>query len=87
MTNELPGKNYLFDFGSLDCEGCEWNALQSIDWQNTAFGVFVVKADEHNPLKTLAIRNFLHSKGYTQMETVEKRSDWFVHDNLSLIHI
>jgi Methyltransferase FkbM domain len=87
MAKELPktdGGNY-FDFGSLDCEGCEWTALQSIDWQRTAFGIFLVEANDHNPRKNLAIRTFLQSKGYSYKFIVE-RSDWFVHSDFDSIY-
>jgi Methyltransferase FkbM domain len=87
MANDLPktdGGNY-FDFGSLDCEGCEWTALQSIDWQRTAFGILLVEADGHNHRKNLAIRTFLQSKGYIYKDSVE-RSDWFVHSDFHSIY-
>lgn len=89
MSTELPatpGGNHFFDFGSLDCEGCEWTALQSIDWQHTAFGVFVVEADDHNHRKNLSIRTFLQSKGYIYMKIAEQRNDWFVHPNFHSIY-
>lgn len=88
MLKELPktpDNHHYFDFGSLDCEGCEWSALQSIDWHHTAFGVFVVEADEHNIRKNLSIRTFLESKGYVYLNNIE-RSDWFFHSDFHSIY-
>lgn len=76
---------YYFDFMSLDCEGCELTAVQSIDWTNTAFGVILVESDRHNERKNLALRMFLQSLGYVYKDTVE-RSDWFVHPQFHLIY-
>lgn len=67
----------FFDFLSLDIEGAEFEAIQSIDWNRHGFGVIVVEANERNPRKNMAVQSYLVDHGY-QFLYSEKKSDWFV---------
>jgi hypothetical protein len=75
----------FFDFFSLDCEGCELVALQSVDWQKTDFGMIVVEADRHNPRKNLAIHTFLERRNYRFLEHI-RTNDWYVHSQFDQIY-
>eukprot|EP00565_Helicotheca_tamesis_P009088 CAMPEP_0185728492 /NCGR_PEP_ID=MMETSP1171-20130828/3810_1 /TAXON_ID=374046 /ORGANISM="Helicotheca tamensis, Strain CCMP826" /LENGTH=301 /DNA_ID=CAMNT_0028397207 /DNA_START=108 /DNA_END=1013 /DNA_ORIENTATION=- len=60
---ETHSKKQYFDFFSLDIEGAEMSALESIDWERTAFGILIVestKGDEQ-------VDEFIRSKGYNQI--------------------
>jgi hypothetical protein len=70
----------MFEFMSLDVEGAEMSVLESIDFTRVAFGIMLIEADEHNPLKNLAMTKFLETRGYSFMFEYE-RSYWFVNDN------
>ena len=81
---EQSGYQY-FDFYSLDVEGAEYEVLQSVDFDRFGFGIMMVEADKHNPIKNLALRMFIQSKGYTFL--MERgRSYWFVNDNFAEIY-
>jgi hypothetical protein len=75
----------MFEFMSLDVEGAEMSVLQSINFNRVAFGIMLIEADEHNPLKNLAMTEFLHSKGYSFMFDYE-RSYWYVNENFYEIY-
>ena len=70
----------MFEFMSLDVEGAEMSVLESIDFTRVAFGIMLIEANEHNPLKNLAMTKFLETKGYSFIFEYE-RSYWFVNDN------
>lgn len=44
-------------------KGGEFDVLKSINFDVLSFGVIFFESDEHNPLKNIAIRTFLESKG------------------------
>jgi FkbM family methyltransferase len=75
----------FFDFFSLDVEGGEYDVLKAIDFDILAFGVIFYEADESNPLKNVAIRMFLESKGYPFVVNYE-RSNWHVNINFASIY-
>jgi hypothetical protein len=70
----------MFEFVSLDVEGAEMSVLESINFTWVAFGIMLIEADDHNPLKNLVMTKFLATRGYSFMFEYE-RSYWFVNDN------
>ena len=64
IIDEVYGKkdHVFFDFYSLDIEGGEFEALQSLDFNRVSFGYLLVESDAHKPLKNMALRTFLESK-------------------------
>jgi hypothetical protein len=79
------GDSFYFDFFSLDIEGAEMVALQSLDFNKVGFGILVVESDEHNERKNLALRMFLQDKGYTFLYEYA-RSYWFVNNDFGAIY-
>ena len=79
-TNET-----YFDFLSLDVEGAEMTVLKSIDFDRVGFGIVLAEANEHNPLKNLAMRHYLQEKGYDFLMEYE-RSYWWVNKDFHNIH-
>jgi hypothetical protein len=75
----------MFEFMSLDVEGAEMSVLESIDFNRIAFGIMLIEADEHNPLKNLSMTKFLETKGYSFMFEYA-RSYWYVNDNFYQIY-
>jgi hypothetical protein len=78
-------ENFYFDFFSLDIEGAEFEALQSLDYERVGFGVILCEADAHNELKNMALRTFLADKGYIFLENKD-RSYWFVNGQFGHIY-
>lgn len=76
---------HFFDFLSLDVEGAELEALQSIDYELVSFGVILVEADRHNRRKNFSMLTFLERHGYRFLEEWE-RSYWFVHKDFDRIY-
>ena len=74
-----------FDFFSLDIEGAELMALQSLDFSKVSFGIILVEADEHSQLKNLALCTFMENRGYLFLEEYE-RSSWFYNRNFGEIY-
>jgi len=58
----------FFDVFSLDVEGAEYEALQSLDFEKVAFGMIVVENDNNNPRKDLAVRGLLKANGYFMLQ-------------------
>lgn len=81
LRNTVEEK-FVFDFFSLDIEGSEFSALKSLDFDEVAFGVLLVEADEHNLLKNTAVRGLIESNGYIFMEE-RKNSYWFINRDFS----
>ena len=79
------GHSFYFDFFSLDVEGAEFEVLQAIDFSRFGFGIILTEADEHNPLKNLALRKFLERHGYSFLMD-HGRSYWFVNDAFDQIY-
>ena len=75
----------FFDFFSLDVEGAELEALQSIEFERVGFGILLVEADVHDPDKNMALRALVESKGYTFLME-QSRSYWFINDEFSSIY-
>ena len=90
LEQTMPHQDtFFFDFFSLDIEGAELEALQSLDHTRVGFGVIVVEADEHNPLKNMALRLTLLEAGYQYLEqesTRDSYNQWFVHPQFHTIY-
>jgi Methyltransferase FkbM domain len=87
LTTADEPRHFYFDFMSLDCEGCEFDALQSIDWTRTAFGIMVVESDRHNERKNIAVRSFLEDKGYVFKESRGSLgNNWFYNSQFHSIY-
>jgi hypothetical protein len=84
LDKHVPNQRY-FDFFSLDIEGAEFLALQSLDFDRVGFGIVLVEADQHNELKNLAVRALMESKGYLFMDSWG-RSYWFVNREFGTIY-
>ena len=72
-----------FDFYTLDIEGAEYTALQTIDFTKVMFGMIVVEASKQNTIKDMSVRTLLESNGYKQFtpdhaDGMLFESDWFV---------
>jgi hypothetical protein len=76
IIEEHVGKNFFFDFFSLDIEGSEYEALASLDFDSVAFGIILVEANGHNESKNLALRTLLESNGYIFLYD-KNESYWF----------
>ena len=76
IISKHVAKEAYFDFFSLDIEGAELMALESIDFTKVGFGIILVEADDHNHLKNMALRTYLEDRGYKFLEEFE-RSYWF----------
>lgn len=85
IIDEHIGNLVYFDFLSLDIEGGELEAIQSIDFQRVGFGIILVESDEWDQLKNMALRTFLESQGYLFIMD-RRRSYWFVNKNLWSIY-
>jgi hypothetical protein len=85
LFKEYTPHVHFFDFLSLDVEGAELDALRSIDYAKTAFGVILVEADGHDQRKNLAVRLFLQRHGYVFVGEWG-RSYWFVHPDFDTIY-
>jgi FkbM family methyltransferase len=85
IIEEHVGKNFFFDFFSLDIEGSEYEALASLDFDSVAFGIIVVEADDHNERKNLALRTLLESNGYIFLYD-KNRSYWFANRAFASIY-
>jgi hypothetical protein len=84
MQQHVPNQHY-FDFFSLDIEGAEFMALQSLDFDQVGFGIIFIEADVHNELKNLAVRTFMESKNYLFFGSFG-RSYWFVNNEFGSIY-
>ncbi|GFH44376.1 hypothetical protein CTEN210_00850 [Chaetoceros tenuissimus] len=82
---ETVGKNYHFDFYSLDVEGAEAEVLSSIDFSQVSFGIIFVEADKHNTRKNDNVKKILNANGYEFLYNI-KNSDWFRHRNFQEIY-
>jgi FkbM family methyltransferase len=84
-ANLATNGHAFFDFFSLDVEGGEYDVLKAIDFDTLAFGVIFYEVDGSNPLKNVAVRLFLESKGYPFVVNYE-RSNWHVNTNFASIY-
>ena len=49
---------------SLDVEGAELEVLRTLDFDKHQFGVIFYEADEHDPVKNVAMKTLLADNGY-----------------------
>jgi FkbM family methyltransferase len=84
---EHVAKEAYFDFLSLDIEGAELIALQSIDFTKVGFGIILVEArvGPNQNLKDLALRLFLENQGYVFLEDYNG-SYWFCNSRFGEIY-
>jgi FkbM family methyltransferase len=75
----------FYDFFSLDIEGAELTALQSLDFNSVAFGIVLVEANEHFGLKNTAVRSLFENNGYIYLYDM-LRSQWFAHRDFNYIY-
>mmetsp|Transcript_22308 Transcript_22308/g.62239 ORF Transcript_22308/g.62239 Transcript_22308/m.62239 type:complete len:310 (-) Transcript_22308:98-1027(-) len=85
LLHKAVGKSFHFDFFSLDVEGAELLALQSLNFDEYQFGVIFVEADGSNARKDQGIKTLLARAGYDFVGNI-KRSTWFVNRNFDLIY-
>eukprot|EP01063_Lacrimia_lanifica_P027355 TRINITY_DN382_c1_g1_i1.p1 TRINITY_DN382_c1_g1~~TRINITY_DN382_c1_g1_i1.p1 ORF type:complete len:304 (+),score=72.59 TRINITY_DN382_c1_g1_i1:92-1003(+) len=101
LRDAYPDEEQVYiDFWSLDIEGAEIQALQTVDWSRTQFGViFSERSGEgpHDPndvkkgsstgqgSKNTAVRTFLERRGYIYFSG-DLRSDWFVNPRFNEIY-
>lgn len=82
LRNEMKEEHLFFDFYSLDVEGAEYAALQTIDFDKVSFGIIFVEASGQNLMKDSAVQTLLESKGYRYLESVGRgkvtESNWFI---------
>ena len=80
--------HYYFDFFSLDVEGSEYDALKSIDWSKTAFGLIFVEADGSNLRKDTKVTTLLLEKGYYLVDKAEpeQHSKWYINKDWHKIY-
>jgi hypothetical protein len=76
IISKHVSKEAYFDFFSLDIEGAELVALESIDFTKVGFGIILVEVDKHNQLKNMALRTYLEDRGYKFLQEYQ-RSTWF----------
>mmetsp|Transcript_53168 Transcript_53168/g.161526 ORF Transcript_53168/g.161526 Transcript_53168/m.161526 type:complete len:95 (+) Transcript_53168:64-348(+) len=70
---------------SLDIEGAELVALQSLHLGRVGIGIIFVECDRSDELKNLALRAILGGKGYEHL--MEKdRSCWFYNRGFAAIY-
>jgi len=78
------------DLWVLDVEGGELSVLQSHDFDALPVNVLCVEADEFNPSKNKAVREFLAERGYIFHSTFpfsgNPINDWFFHESFSPSH-
>ena len=75
----------FYDFLSLDIEGAELMALQSLDFTKVAFGVILVEADTHNPRKNTAMRTLLTRNGYQYVDQLGSNA-WYIHEQFDQMY-
>jgi len=85
ILHEVVGDSFHFDFFSLDIEGAELLALQSLNFDEFQFGMILVEADGTNERKDQSIKAILDRAGYDFFGTIN-RSNWFVNRNFDLIY-
>ena len=79
----FPMKYFLknqqhIDFFSLDVEGAELTAIETIDFSTTEIDVFMIELDNHNLHRNYKVRQVLFSLGYKECVQVVARSAVFV---------
>lgn len=72
------------DFFSLDVEGAELEAIESIDFSRVNIHVMIVEADEHNRTKNERVREHMFANGFVCEQGVVERSDLFVNSKWPL---
>jgi len=85
IFHETVGDHFHFDIFSLDVEGAEFEALQSIDFNLVTFGIILVEADNHNAAKNKNANELLTKNGYKFVQNLQA-SEWFVNENFTSIY-
>eukprot|EP00525_Craspedostauros_australis_P012311 CAMPEP_0198110094 /NCGR_PEP_ID=MMETSP1442-20131203/2126_1 /TAXON_ID= /ORGANISM="Craspedostauros australis, Strain CCMP3328" /LENGTH=305 /DNA_ID=CAMNT_0043766019 /DNA_START=102 /DNA_END=1019 /DNA_ORIENTATION=+ len=85
ILQEAVGDSFHFDFFSLDIEGAELLAVESLNFDQYQFGMILVEADGSNQLKDQSIKSILGRAGYDFVGTIE-RSNWFINKDFDLIY-
>jgi len=86
ILHETVGDHFHFDIFSLDVEGAELEALQSINFDLVTFGIVLVEANILNAAKNIKDANEILTKnGYKFVQNL-RGSDWFVNENFSSIY-
>ena len=83
LRKHAPGISF-YDFMSVDVEGAEVQALESIDYDENSFGVIFVEESDLIG-KDVFVRTFLESKGYMFAHSAS-RSQWFVNNQFHEIY-
>jgi len=75
----------FFDFWSLDIEGVELLALQSIDLNKVGFGIVVVECEGKDSVKDKSVRDLLERHGYVCLRNT-RRNVHFKNGNFDKIY-
>eukprot|EP00668_Euglena_longa_P048208 GGOE01065272.1.p1 GENE.GGOE01065272.1~~GGOE01065272.1.p1 ORF type:complete len:294 (+),score=55.87 GGOE01065272.1:34-882(+) len=65
MSTLFRGLSHI-DLWSLDVEGAELVAIETVDWSSIRIDVIIIELDYHFPPKNLRIRQILRSLGYKE---------------------
>ena len=76
MLKSDAGRTHV-DMLSLDVEGAELEVLRTLDFDKHQFGVIFYEADEHDPVKNVAMKTLLADNGY----------DFVIHTLRSNFHV
>jgi len=85
ILQEAVGDSFHFDFFSLDVEGAELLAVESLNFDQYQFGAILVEADGRNGRKDQSIKAILERAGYEYFGKIN-RSNWFVNKNFDRIY-
>ncbi len=69
------------DFFSLDIEGSELTALETMDFNRVHVDVFLIEVDAHNYQKNYKIRQFMFNVGYVECLNLLHNSALFLSKN------
>lgn len=83
LDKHAPTIKY-YDFMSVDVEGAEFQAIQSVDFEKVSFGIIFLERSDSR-VKNAFIQTYLKSKGYIFVET-NARSDWFLNEQFHQIY-
>ncbi len=84
----FPMSHYLekythIDFFSLDVEGAELTALETINFNTVSIDMFLIELDGNNLEKNYKIRQFLFNLGFEECLNLIDASGLFIHQNPS----
>ena len=75
--SKLLGDTKHVDFFSLDVEGAELVAVQTIDFTKVTVDTFCIELDGHDPNKDAQVSSHLRQHGYNRCTTNDGRNGWF----------